>query len=231
MCAAPLSIWVGVTLYGANESSSFEISAPSWTTVERARKGDRLTPPVAADAADSAFASVEVAGRFDSAIIIRDKHGRLLYSADPASQTTVIAKRTITRERSPVENLEPSDSKRAVSAPGGMPDGCEGAFSPYAAPRMAHIIGRCISGIAGKVQVAPAVRWPTERLARVHPEEYNCWTPSHWEDNRSLPSPIHRLLVGDRKAGDLRVERLTIRAPAAETGQPAVPAVPIFTPK
>jgi hypothetical protein len=159
MCAAPLCIWAGASLYGANASSSFEISAPSWTTVERARKGDRLTPPVAADAADSAFASVEVAGRFDSAVIIRDKDGRLLYSADPVSQTTVIAKRMMTRERSsPVENLEPADPKRAVSPHGEMPDGCEGAFSPYAAPRMAHIIGRCISGIAGKVQMASAVR-------------------------------------------------------------------------
>jgi hypothetical protein len=155
MCA-PLCIWAGASLYGANASFNFENSAPAWTTVERVRKGDRLAPPVAADAADSAFASVEVAGRFDSAIIIRDKNGRLLYSADPASQTTVIAKRTTTRERAPP--MGPADPERAASPPEEMPDGCEGAFSPYAAPRMAHIVGRCISGIAGKVQVASAAR-------------------------------------------------------------------------
>ena len=155
MCA-PLCIWAGASLYGANASFNFENSAPAWTTVERVRKGDRLAPPVAADAADSAFASVEVAGRFDSAIIIRDKNGRLLYSADPASQTTVIAKRTTTRERAPP--MGPADPERAASPPEEMPDGCEGAFSPYAAPRMAHIVGRCISGIAGKVQVAWAAR-------------------------------------------------------------------------
>jgi hypothetical protein len=158
MCA-PLCIWAGASLYGANASFNFENSAPAWTTIERVWKGDRLAPPVAADAADLAFASVEVAGRFDSAIIVRDKNGRLLYSADPASQTTVIAKRTMTRERSPpMENLEPADPKRAASPPGEMLDGCKGAFSPYAAPRMAHIVGRCISGIAGKVQVAWAAR-------------------------------------------------------------------------
>ena len=162
MGAAPLCIWAGVSLYGANAAPGFENRVPAWAMVERARKGDRLTSPVkaAADAsgtADSAFASVEVAGRLESAITIRDHNGRLLYSADPASQTTVIAKRMMTHERSrPMENREPADSKRAASPPGKMPDGCEGAFSPYAAPRMAHIIGRCISEIGGNVHVAAA---------------------------------------------------------------------------
>jgi hypothetical protein len=149
--AAPFCIWVGVSLDGTNAATGFEKRAPAWAMVASERKGDRLTSAVeaAADAsenADSAFVSVEVAGRFEAAITIRDQNGRLLYSADPASQTTVIAKRVITRGRSlPMENQEPTDSKRAASPPGKMPVGCEGAFSPYAAPRMAHIIGRCIS--------------------------------------------------------------------------------------
>jgi hypothetical protein len=160
MGAAPLCFWAGVSLYGANAAPGFENRAPAWAMVVRERKGDRLISPVeaAADApetADSAFASVDVAGRFESAITIRDQNGRLLYSANAASQTTVIAKRAITRGRAlPMENREPTDSKRAASPPRKMPDGCEGAFSPYAAPRMAHIIGRCISGIGGNIHVA-----------------------------------------------------------------------------
>jgi hypothetical protein len=39
-----------------------------------------------------------------------------------------------------------------------MPDGCEGAFSPYAAPRMAHVIGRCISSLPQSVHVASLAR-------------------------------------------------------------------------
>ena len=164
MGAAPLCIWAGVSLYGANAAPGFENWAPAWAMVERAYKGDRLTSPVkatvdASGTADLAFASVEVAGRFEAAITIRDQNGRLLYSADPASQTTIIAKRMMTHGRSlPTENREPADPKRAASPPGEMPDGCEGVFSPYAAPRMAHIIGRCVSGIAGNAHVASAAR-------------------------------------------------------------------------
>jgi hypothetical protein len=162
--AAPLCIWAGVSLYGANAAPRFESRAPAWAIVEETRKGDRLTSPVkvAADAlgtGDSAFASVEVAGRLESAITIRDQNGWLLYSADPATRTTVIAKRMMIHERSlPQGNRGPADPKRASSPPGEMPDGCEGAFSPYAAPRIAHIIGRCISGVAGNVHVAATSR-------------------------------------------------------------------------
>jgi hypothetical protein len=34
-----------------------------------------------------------------------------------------------------------SDLERA------LPDGCEGAFSPYAEPARAHVIGRCVSSV------------------------------------------------------------------------------------
>jgi hypothetical protein len=39
-----------------------------------------------------------------------------------------------------------------------MPDGCEGAFSPYAAPRMANVIGRCISALPQSVHFASLTR-------------------------------------------------------------------------
>src|SRR6202167_1729849 len=77
MCA-PLCIWAGASLYGANASFNFENSAPVRRTIETVWRGDRLAPPAAADAADLAFVSVEVAGRFDSATIVRVKNGRLL---------------------------------------------------------------------------------------------------------------------------------------------------------
>jgi hypothetical protein len=104
-----------------------------------------------------AFASVEVAGPLDVAITIRDHNGWLLYSVDPAILTTVIAKQMKRPGRSlPVELAPEPDN----SLPGEMPEECEGAFSAYASPRMAHIIEQCISAIAGNVQVALAFLGP-----------------------------------------------------------------------
>ena len=165
---AALCVWVGASLYGANaapEAGNAEAAlsmAPSM--VDRTHRSDRIKPSVVsvgdlAGAIDTGFASVEVAGQLASAIVIRDQYGRLLYSMDPATQTTVIAKRPMTYGRSlPPKNRETADRKSSPSPSVELPDGCEGAFSPYAAPKMAHVIGRCISAIPGSVQVASAGR-------------------------------------------------------------------------
>jgi len=156
---ASVCIWAGANLYGADGSTEPENRAPPWATIERTHKSDRLVSLVKTAAntgglADSAFAAIEVAGPLASAIVVRDQNGRVLYSADPATGTTRIAKRPILPASSPpMKDREVLDSKE-VSPPREIPEGCEGAFSPYAAPRMAHVIGRCISGIVNDRQVA-----------------------------------------------------------------------------
>ena len=55
---------------------------------------------------------------------------------------TTVAKRA-------AQKPKPSESRESLSpsaaAAREMPDGCESAFSPYVAPRMANVIGRCVS--------------------------------------------------------------------------------------
>jgi hypothetical protein len=84
-----------------------------------------------------------VNGRLDVAITLRDRDGQVIYRADPVSHVTTMAKRTIRKPAAAPLAREP-ETKAPVQHEA-MPDGCEGAFSPYAAPRMAHVIGRCIS--------------------------------------------------------------------------------------
>jgi len=154
--------WAGASLYGANAVRELDQRAPARVMVERINKGDRLVPSAkfsahVSGAADATFASVEVTGRLVSAITIRDHNGRVLYSADPDTRTTIITKRPATEEwPRPAKGVETADHKWPASPSAVMPDGCEGAFSPYASPRMKHIIGRCISEIAVNVRVASA---------------------------------------------------------------------------
>jgi len=156
---APVCIWVGANLYGANGSTEPENRVPPWATIERTHKSDRLVSFVKTAAntsglTDSAFAAIEVAGPLASAIVVRDQNGRVLYSADPATRTTLIAKRPISPAALPLAKDRDSPDPKEASPPDEIPEGCEGAFSPYAAPRMARVIGRCISGIANDRQVA-----------------------------------------------------------------------------
>jgi hypothetical protein len=159
--ATPVCISVGASLYGANGDAEPENRAPTWTTIERAHKSDRLTSFVTTAAnisglADSTFAAIEVAGPLASAIVVRDQNGRVLYSADPATRTTLIAKRPASPASPPPNKDREIRDPKEASPPREIPEGCEGAFSPYAAPRMAHVIGRCISGIVNDRQVASA---------------------------------------------------------------------------
>ena len=80
--------------------------------------------------------AVELTGPSD--VVIRDRDGNILFAVDHAARTTTVGK-----QRRPHRNV-PRDTAAAERA---LPDGCEGAFSPYVDPARAHIIGRCVSGI------------------------------------------------------------------------------------
>jgi hypothetical protein len=80
----------------------------------------------------------------------------MLYRLDPAERMTIVAKRmvrTLVVPRPSGHGVAPpqpasSDATRE------LPDGCEGAFSPYAEPSMANVIGRCVSELTGSMQIA-----------------------------------------------------------------------------
>jgi hypothetical protein len=92
--------------------------------------------------------SVELSGRSD--VVIRDRAGNILFAVDNAARATTISKQS---------GQSAPDLKAKSPAEIDLLDGCEGAFSPYAEPSKARIIGRCMSGIASQAEVAWALRW------------------------------------------------------------------------
>jgi hypothetical protein len=126
-------------------SASTPSSAPAAVqpqTVDRALKGDRLTHSKTARDAGSSI-SVEMSGRSD--VVIRDRAGNILFAVDNAARATTI--------RKPSGRSVPA-LKTYPPAEVDLPAGCEGAFSPYAEPSKARIIGRCMSGVFSPTETA-----------------------------------------------------------------------------
>jgi hypothetical protein len=109
-------------------------------SIDRIHKGDLLTRSKLSKDVGSSI-SVELSGRSD--VTIRDKAGNVLFAVDNATQATTIAK----------QSGRGTPSLKA-NPPVDLPAGCEGAFSPFAEPSNAKIIGRCISGIASQAEGA-----------------------------------------------------------------------------
>jgi hypothetical protein len=157
ICAIPLGAWAGASLYsGAPRADGF---APAAAAVERSHKGSLLARPFGRSGVEIPIVEVEVNGRLDAAITLRDRDGQVLYRADPVAHVTTVAKRAVPARAVSAPPAAEPESTTPTAAPGTpMPDGCEGAFSPYAAPRMAHVIGRCISSLPETVHVASLAR-------------------------------------------------------------------------
>jgi hypothetical protein len=116
----------------ASTPSSSPVADRAGQSVDRAHKGDLMTHLVVLkDAGPSIF--VESFGNSD--VVIRDRAGTILFAVDNATRATTVAKQSGGAPR----------PKKSPAAERELPDGCEGAFSPYAEPSKAKIIGRCMS--------------------------------------------------------------------------------------
>ena len=132
LCAVPICAWAAVFSDGRAPQSVTPF------TMERAAKGDRTRVPCNVG---SPGLSVEVADQPSSAITVRDRDGSIIYRIDPAKRATTVAKRT---NQNRAISATPSKQVNPITGVP-LPEGCESAFSPYAAPGMALVIGRCIS--------------------------------------------------------------------------------------
>jgi hypothetical protein len=135
--AATLFIAVATS---ASPPSSSPVAVHRPQSVDRIHKGDLLTRSKLPKDVGSSI-SVELSGRSD--VIIRDRAGNILFAVDNAAQATTIAKQS--GRGAPALKANP---------PVDLPAGCEGTFSPYAEPSKTRIIGRCMSGIASRTEVA-----------------------------------------------------------------------------
>ena len=61
--------------------------------VERANKTDRMVGAFNVRGEFLPAISVEVDGKSDAVVTVRDRDGRMLYRLDPAERTTIVAKR------------------------------------------------------------------------------------------------------------------------------------------
>jgi hypothetical protein len=124
--------------------------------VERANKTDRMVGAFNVRREFLPAISVEVTGKSDAVVTVRGRDGRMLYRLDPAERVTIVAKRMMqptTAPRTSGRGLAPREPASS-DATRELPDGCEGAFSPYVEPGMANVIGRCVSELTSNVQIA-----------------------------------------------------------------------------
>jgi hypothetical protein len=135
LCGIPLGA-LAAAFHDEFTPHSSQSTTPS--SVEGSTKGNRTLAPFNVGVPG---VSVEIAGQPNFAITVRDPGGNLIYQVDPANRLTIVAKRTGRTRAIP----QMSTTQEMPGIPLPLPEGCEGAFSPYAAPDRAHVIGRCIS--------------------------------------------------------------------------------------
>ena len=131
LCATSLMLIAQGTSALSNPSRS---AAPaSFAHVDRGAKSDRLVRASGAHGSANALA-IDLSGPSD--VVVRDHRGNILFAVDHSAHTTIVGKQGGGRMVLPV------DPREALKP---LPEGCEGAFSPYVEPSKAHILGRCLS--------------------------------------------------------------------------------------
>ncbi len=157
LCAGSVCLLAGAAFFAADAAygPNDRTRLSTHVRADSAHKSDRLWLAFAlpGGAPRAEFAAIELATPAASAVTVRDRNGNVLYRIDPKSQTTLIAERVFA-----ASNQDNADRSRAPAGRQALPVGCEGAFSPYAAPRMAGIIGRCLSALEVSYQVASIAR-------------------------------------------------------------------------
>jgi len=120
------------------------------TPSESAAKADRLTMNLSAPADDTRIAVVEVVGVRDTAIVYRDREGRVLFSTDPVANVTVVTKNLALPEvtvreaaQSEIERV-PVEKTRAPTNDKPIMQGCESGLSPDISPTVPTGRDRCI---------------------------------------------------------------------------------------
>ena len=161
---------VGIASLAVSGTSSLDILSAHVTAppavgsaVDRTHKGDRLGEARPAQERDVAkVVVVEVVGVRDTAIVYRDRDGRVLFRTDPVANVTVIAKdvrlpQVTVREHSnaapqntPVKTIEERETKERMI-------GCDPIASPLAGS-VSNRTGRCIVSIPTNVRLAALVR-------------------------------------------------------------------------
>src|SRR5215475_15234492 len=143
----------GPASLGAVSSRLTSTAADTAGQVDRSHKGDRLAINTSADGQEQPnVTTVEVVGVRDTAIVYRDRDGRVLFRTDPVANVTIVAKGVILPEvtvrehgdavptKVPVKTLREGDKDKRL-------DGCDPLVSPLAGSSLSQVAGRCIAAI------------------------------------------------------------------------------------
>jgi hypothetical protein len=121
------------------------------TILEHAHKGDRLPVPALAGPKASVN-SIEVGGQHRTAIIYRDREGRVVFRSDPLARVTLVARDVVlpqvTFRGHGKTYIIPLEAPSEASKPPPLAAGCDSAVSPLAAPLLARQPSRCIAAIS-----------------------------------------------------------------------------------
>ncbi len=120
--------------------------------MNRALKGDRISPSGLRRGDENIVTTVEVVGIRDASVIYRDRDGRILFRTDPLSNVTIVAKGVVMPELTVRETLRNTPTR--VEVPAGLqappiPVGCEPVVSAIAEPglsrHLSRVTGHCVS--------------------------------------------------------------------------------------
>ena len=133
----------------------------SMKRVDHSGKGNRLVSP-RRENSRTRIGTVEIVGLRDTAIVYRDREGRILFRNDPLTNTTIVTKNLDLPEvtmRNPdgvaVRPVPVEASPRAERPR--LPVGCDPSFGPLADPSLRGLTGRCLTSTAS-VQTFAALR-------------------------------------------------------------------------
>jgi hypothetical protein len=122
------------------------------TSINRARKGDRMPLSGLRRSDDNIVTTVEVVGIRDGSVIYRDRDRRILFQTDPSNNVTIVAKGVVVPELTVRETLR--DAPARLEVPAGLsarpiPVGCEPVVSAIAEPglsrHLSRVTGYCVS--------------------------------------------------------------------------------------
>jgi hypothetical protein len=133
LCSASLMLVTQATT--ALSHSSVRPTAESAAHVNRTAKSDRLMLSKGLQSLPKAIV-IELTGPSD--VVVRDWRGFIVFAVDHSTRTTIVGKQGGGPVNSPAVLPQAHEP---------VPEGCEGAFSPYVEPAKAQILGRCLSSI------------------------------------------------------------------------------------
>ena len=145
------SLLAGMLAIPSGSAINFDVIT-SMKRADRSVKGNRLASP-RRENSRTRIGTVEIVGLRDTAIVYRDREGRILFGNDPLTNTTIAAKNldlpevTVRDPDAVAVRPVPVEASPRAERPR-LPVGCDPSFGPLADPSLRVLTGRCLTSTA-----------------------------------------------------------------------------------